>query len=169
MNKSKRKYSSAAEDYFQTVIKKSWTWEKLTEQEKQRFIDKNDFDVICGNDKQRVEWLNSMYHAFLVGCGYEPLHWRENETETNENKISTEKIVRVDVVDSDYESEGERIQHTFYLVNPDTDLLDKLQEMISRFRFDDDYTGPRMEYPDIIRFIEDNFKRVNIQTVEIEY
>lgn len=169
MKRATRKISSAVEDYFQAVIKKSWTWAKLTEQEKQRFIDGNDFDVICGNDKQRVEWLNSMYHAFLMGCGYEPIGWRENEPEANENEKSTEKIVRVDVVDSDAETEGERIQHTFYLINPDTELLDKLQEMINCFRFDDDYNGPRMEYPDIILFIEDNFKRVNIDTIEIEY
>ena len=48
------KYSPVVEDYFQRVIKKSWTWEKLTEEEKQRFIDMPVFDEIKGSDKMRI-------------------------------------------------------------------------------------------------------------------
>lgn len=72
------KYSPVVEDYFQKVIKKSWTWNKLTETEKQRFIDMN-FDRIKGSDKIRIEWLCMTYEAFLIGLGYEPIGWRETE------------------------------------------------------------------------------------------
>lgn len=73
------KYSNAVENYFQTVIKKSWTWDKLTEEEQQRFIDMDVFDNIKGNDKQRIEWLNTIYQAFLTGLDYKPIGWREKD------------------------------------------------------------------------------------------
>lgn len=75
------KYSNAVENYFQNVIKKSWTWEKLTEEEQDRFISMNVFDRIKGNDQARVEWLNTIYHTFLYALGYKPIGWRETEKE----------------------------------------------------------------------------------------
>lgn len=74
------KHTMAVENYFQNVIKKSWTWERLTEEEQKRFIDMNVFDKIKGNDKTRVEWLNTIYHSFIIALGYKPIGWRE-ETE----------------------------------------------------------------------------------------
>lgn len=59
------------EDYFQNVIKKSWTWARLTEEERQRFVDMNVFDKIKGNEKNRIEWLNMVYSAYLAGLGVE--------------------------------------------------------------------------------------------------
>ena len=75
------KYSSVVEDYFQNVIKKSWTWNRLTEEEQKRFIDMDVFDKIKGNDKTRVEWLNTIYHSFLSALGYKSIGWRETEEE----------------------------------------------------------------------------------------
>lgn len=75
------KYSSAVEDYFQNVIKKSWTWDRLTEEERRRFIDMDVFDRIKGNNKTRVEWLNTIYDSFLSALGYKPIGWRETEEE----------------------------------------------------------------------------------------
>ena len=75
------KYSSAVENYFQNVIKKSWTWQKLTQEEQQRFIDMDVFDKIKGTDKQRVEWLNTIYTAFLSALGYKPIGWQEEDEE----------------------------------------------------------------------------------------
>ena len=75
------KYSNAVENYFQNVIKKSWTWEKLTEEEQDRFISMNVFDRIKGDDQTRVEWLNTIYHTFLYGLGYKPIGWRETQEE----------------------------------------------------------------------------------------
>ena len=71
------KHTMAVENYFQNIIKKSWTWEKLTEEEQKRFIDMNVFDRINGNDKTRVEWLNTIYFSFLHALGYQPIGWRE--------------------------------------------------------------------------------------------
>ena len=71
------KHTMAVENYFQNVIKKSWTWQRLTEEEQKRFIDMNVFDRIKGNDKTRVEWLNTIYQSFLSALGYKPIGWRE--------------------------------------------------------------------------------------------
>lgn len=71
------KYSPVVENYLQNVIKKSWTWEKLTEEEQRRFIDMDVFDRIKGNDKTRVEWLNTIYQAYLIALMYNPIGWRE--------------------------------------------------------------------------------------------
>lgn len=75
------KYSNVVEDYFQRIIKQSWTWKRLTEEEQQRFIDMPVFDRVKGNDKTRIEWLQTIYHSFLCGIGYKPLGWRETEEE----------------------------------------------------------------------------------------
>ena len=75
------KYSDAVENYFQNVIKKSWTWQKLTNEEREHFINMNVFDRIKGNDKTRVEWLNTIYTAFLSALGYQPIGWREDATD----------------------------------------------------------------------------------------
>lgn len=75
-----RKHSNAVEDYFQNVIKKSWTWARLTEEEQQRFINMNGvFDEIKGTDDTRKRWLMTVYSAFLRGIGYKPLGWREEK------------------------------------------------------------------------------------------
>lgn len=75
------KYSSAVEDYFQNVIKKSWTWERLTEDERKRFIGMNVFDRIKGNDRTRAEWLCTIYESFLTALDYESIGWRKIEEE----------------------------------------------------------------------------------------
>lgn len=67
------KYSEATEKYFQTVTKKLWTWNRLTEEERQRFIDMNVFDRIKGTDKTRIEWLNTVYTSFISALGYQPI------------------------------------------------------------------------------------------------
>lgn len=82
-----KKYSNAVEDYFQKVIKRSWTWEKLTEEEQQRFVDMDVFDKIKGNDKTRIEWLNTIYRAFLGALGYTAIGWRETEEDLNAPKF----------------------------------------------------------------------------------
>ena len=71
------KYSSVVENYFQNVIKHSWTWNRLTEEERKRFIDMDVFDRIKGNDKTRIEWLCTIYEAYIEALGYKPIGWRE--------------------------------------------------------------------------------------------
>ena len=59
-----KKYSNVVENYFQSIIKKSWSWEKLTHEERQRFIDMNVFDKIKGNDQTRILYISLFW-----------LHW----------------------------------------------------------------------------------------------
>lgn len=74
-----KKQSNVVENYFQNVIKKSWSWEKLTDEERQRFIDMKMFDKIKGNDQARSEWLNTIYQSFLAALEFTPIGWRESE------------------------------------------------------------------------------------------
>lgn len=69
--------SAAVPDYIETVIKKSWTWARLTEEERQRFLSMEIFDEIKGNDRTRIEWLCTIYNAYLTALGYKPIGWRE--------------------------------------------------------------------------------------------
>lgn len=77
-----KKQSNVVENYFQNVIKKSWSWEKLTNEERKRFIDMDVFDRIKGNDQTRIEWLNTIYQSFLAALDFEPIGWRETERDT---------------------------------------------------------------------------------------
>lgn len=70
---------NAIDDYFQNVIKKSWTWNRLTKEERQRFIENIDIENIKGADKTRIEWFNSLYYAYLIGLGYNSVNWIEDE------------------------------------------------------------------------------------------
>lgn len=72
---------NAVYNYFNTVIVKSWTWERLTDDEKERFKTCIDFSRIKGNQRQRVEVLNMVYSAFLHCVGYTPTGWRETDPE----------------------------------------------------------------------------------------
>ena len=71
------KHTMAVENYFQNVIKKSWTWEKLTDEEQKRFIEMNIFDKIKGSDDTRREWLYTIYQSYIVALGYKPIGRRE--------------------------------------------------------------------------------------------
>lgn len=71
---------NAAQDFFE-MIKKSWTWERLTEKEKDQFLEafdtvvyswSNSGDrVIKGTYRDRWKVCNAMYHMFLAGVGYD--------------------------------------------------------------------------------------------------
>lgn len=79
MTKDKKE---AITNYTET-LKESWTWNRLTEKEKNKFIElvtsiygKTD-RVIKGDFKTRWNILDTIYYSFLIGLGYEPLNWRE--------------------------------------------------------------------------------------------
>lgn len=72
---------NAVYNYFNTIIVKSGTWERLTDDERERFKTCIDFSRIKGNQRQRVEVLNMVYSAFLHGVGYTPTGWRETDPE----------------------------------------------------------------------------------------
>ena len=66
-------------EFFETVTIHSWTWERLTEEERYRFLNLPVWKHIKGTKKQRLEIFHAIYHAFLVGLGYDAIGWRETE------------------------------------------------------------------------------------------
>lgn len=72
---------NAVYNYFNTVIVNGWTWQRLTQEERERFKTCVDFSRIKGSARQRVEVLNMLYSAFLHGVGYKPIGWRESDPE----------------------------------------------------------------------------------------
>ena len=77
MNKNKE---SAQADWTDMIVK-SWTWEKLTREEINKFGDELNKEttkkIISGTYRQRWEVLNALYSMFLVGCGYNGGTWRD--------------------------------------------------------------------------------------------
>ena len=77
MNKNKE---NAQADWTDMIIK-SWTWAKLTNEEKNKFGDELNKEItqkiISGTYKQRMAILNALYSMFLEGCGYNGANWRD--------------------------------------------------------------------------------------------
>ena len=73
---------TAIKDYL-AMIKQSWTWSKLTEEEKEcfeNFLASHPMveSGVRGNYSQRWTVLDAIYHAFLLGCGYRnQVDWRD--------------------------------------------------------------------------------------------
>ena len=67
------------------MIKKSWTYGKLTEKERNKLIEmiysKRTENCLKGTYKQRWEILQIIYESFLMGLNYEPIGWREDTEE----------------------------------------------------------------------------------------
>lgn len=73
---------TVVDEFFNESIRTSWTWERLTTEEKQRFFDLSNmlvFDRIKGTAKSRMEQVNSIYTAFLAGVGYDGFNWRSED------------------------------------------------------------------------------------------
>ena len=77
MNKNKE---NAQTDWTDMIVK-SWTWEKLTREERNKFGDELNKEttkkIISGTYRQRWEILNALYSMFLEGCGYNGGAWRD--------------------------------------------------------------------------------------------
>ena len=82
MNKQKE---TAAHDFL-VMIRKSWTYERMTEEEKRSCIDlffsSISEEAISGSYWMRWRVCQAIYDAYLVGIGYNGWNWRE----TNINK-----------------------------------------------------------------------------------
>lgn len=76
----------AAIDDFREMIMKSWTYERMTEEETGKLFSVMEWaksqGMITGTHKQRWMTLSAIYHSFLAGIGYSGPGWRENETIT---------------------------------------------------------------------------------------
>lgn len=75
------KCSNVVENYFQNVIKKSWTWKRLTEEERQKFVNMDVFERIRGDEQTKIEWLCTIYHSYIEALGYKPIGWIETAEE----------------------------------------------------------------------------------------
>ena len=75
------KKENVLNDYI-VMIKNSWTYEKLTEEEKENlkdiFYSIRTENALKGTYKQRRAVLDAIYFSFLKGLNYEPIGWREN-------------------------------------------------------------------------------------------
>lgn len=83
MEKRKEK---VIEDY-QQMIYRSWTYGKMTPQEKHQWAEVLDHlkttNVLKGTYSQRWETLQAIYHTFLLALNY-TWNWREE----NENEVT---------------------------------------------------------------------------------
>ena len=71
---------------FNEMIFKSWTFEKMTKKEQDKWCidiisDIRTKDALKGNYNQRWEILQAIYHAYLIGIGYSGYGWREDNEE----------------------------------------------------------------------------------------
>lgn len=67
------------------MICKSWTYARLTPDERKRFFMSVDNAEKCGELKgdYHTRWgiLNALYHTYLVALGYSFVGWRDKEGE----------------------------------------------------------------------------------------
>ncbi len=68
---------------FVEIIKESWTYNKLTEKEKENLIETlysvTTVDCLRGTFKQKWEILQAIYNSFLMALDYNPTNWREEK------------------------------------------------------------------------------------------
>ncbi len=85
--------------------------------------------------------------------------------------FSEEKIIRLDIVDEDAPPE-ERVQRTYYLVNPDEEKLQEFKSMVEN-RYEDKEKGKDNPFIDsfgaVMDYVTDNFKIVDIETREVKW
>ena len=78
INKTEKAYNEI--NTFLSMIRESWTWQKLTDLEKEWFKNELYFslvlDVIKGS-KNPQDTIQAFYHMFISALGYKPLHWRD--------------------------------------------------------------------------------------------
>ncbi len=67
-----------AKDHAQSIIFNSWTFQKLTDREKNNISTLLERAIVYGNFSQRLAQYNQIYRAYLVGLGYKPIGWREH-------------------------------------------------------------------------------------------
>ena len=70
-----------AKSYYLRIIHESWTYNKLTDAEKQTINIIIIGSEVFGTFEQRVEIMMQIYNAFLHGLGYDGVKWRATEEE----------------------------------------------------------------------------------------
>lgn len=61
---------------------RSWTFDRMTEREQINCLSAFDFameqGIIKGTFSDRIQVMNAVYNAYLMGIGYSGMHWRNN-------------------------------------------------------------------------------------------
>ena len=84
---------NAKADYINNNILNSWTYARLTEEEKKRALEAVDAATLCGNYKQRFEQIHNIYYSFLLALNYSPIGWRENKPGSEEELEEVKKQI----------------------------------------------------------------------------
>ena len=67
---------------FEKMIEQSWTYKKMTQEEKNRLVEVfyggTIENSLKGTYRQRWAILQAVYYSFLMGLDYNPINWREN-------------------------------------------------------------------------------------------
>lgn len=71
---------NARTDYI-NMITKSWTWDRMTDNERTRCDEALHMARLNGRYEQRYETLQDVYYSFLMALDYKPVGWRETEKE----------------------------------------------------------------------------------------
>lgn len=69
----------AQSDYL-IVVSQSWTFHRMTSEERKHILLVLEIAKVKGSYKKRWEHLNDIYKSFLDSIGYTPTNWREPET-----------------------------------------------------------------------------------------
>lgn len=72
---------NARTDYI-NIITKSWTWDRMTTDERNRCNETLHMARLHGRYEQRYETLQDVYYSFLMALDYKPIGWRETNKET---------------------------------------------------------------------------------------
>ena len=68
---------------FITMIKNSWTYEKMTQKEKERLHDIFYHTItekaLKGKTEARWQILQAIYYSYLEGIGYDNFNWRDEK------------------------------------------------------------------------------------------
>lgn len=75
----KESTSRVVSHYFDMIVH-SWTWDRMTLDERNRFVDSFDPSMITGGESTRYRSMQAIYAAFLAGLGYDGPGWRETIT-----------------------------------------------------------------------------------------
>ena len=68
---------------FIEMIQNSWTYGKMTKEEKDKLLELFNHTItkkaLKGSYSKRWEILQAVYYSYLIGIGYDNFNWRESE------------------------------------------------------------------------------------------
>lgn len=71
--------SKSALSFALSHIRTTWTWQRLTDDERGRMVEALERVQLRGTFREQVEQIYIAEYAFLFDLGYNPIEWRETE------------------------------------------------------------------------------------------